>query len=92
MRMGKVINDSFLKMIVIETAKGMTQAHPAIWRPNKEKPPNDAMKVDIATIQIMNGAYIFLNLITNKFMNWISGQLSDLREEFSYADGFLDNF
>ncbi len=91
MRMGNVIEDSFLNKMMMEAAKGTTHAHPAIWRPNKEKPPSDAMKVEITTIQTMNGAYIFLNFITSKFMNGIFRLLPDSREKFSCADDTLDN-
>jgi len=73
MWMGKVVDDPFLRMMNIEIIKGITHAHPAIWRPKIENSAAAAaIKVEITTIQIIKGTSILLNFITLKLIIYIS--------------------
>jgi hypothetical protein len=63
---GKVIRDGLLRIMTMETIKGITHAHPAIWRPKKGKIPAEATRVEITTIQTIKGTSIFLNFIDLK--------------------------
>jgi hypothetical protein len=69
--MGKVICDSLPRIMNIEKIRGITHAHPVIWRPKIGNSIDPAIKVDTKTIQTTKGRSIFLNFIDLKFMIFI---------------------